>query len=95
MKSCLKLLTVLKPWTNEENISREWSLECFVATHFENLERGSKGMAITVAYTMKRMIKNHALFRQFSTCVQHASATVICIDTNEFLTLTKQKKFKF
>ena len=40
------------------------------------------------------MIKNQALFRQFSTRVQLASTNVICIDTNEVLTPTKQKKFK-
>ncbi|KAL4322004.1 hypothetical protein AHAS_Ahas14G0167100 [Arachis hypogaea] len=51
-------------------------------------------VAITVSYAVKRMLKNQALFRQFSACVQLASTTVICTDTNEILTPVKQNKFK-
>ncbi|KAK7344607.1 hypothetical protein VNO77_14400 [Canavalia gladiata] len=52
-------------------------------------------VAIEVAYTMKGMIKNRALFRQFSTCVQLASTSIICIDIADIVTDRDKMKLEF
>ncbi|XP_072979429.1 calcium-transporting ATPase 7, plasma membrane-type-like [Typha angustifolia] len=52
-------------------------------------------VTLTLAFSMKRMIKEHALVRRLSTCETMGSVTTICTDKTGTLTLNQMKVTKF
>lgn len=52
-------------------------------------------VTLTLAYSMKRMMKDHAMVRNLSACETMGSATVICTDKTGTLTLNQMKVTKF
>ncbi|KAL6217453.1 hypothetical protein ACLB2K_010670 [Fragaria x ananassa] len=52
-------------------------------------------VTLTLAYSMKRMMKDQAMVRKLSACETMGSATVICTDKTGTLTLNQMKVTKF
>ncbi|GLT64889.1 hypothetical protein SLA2020_373530 [Shorea laevis] len=52
-------------------------------------------VTLTLAYSMKRMMADHAMVRKLSACETMGSATVICTDKTGTLTLNQMKVTKF
>ncbi|CAM8886742.1 unnamed protein product [Rhodiola kirilowii] len=52
-------------------------------------------VTLTLAYSMKRMMTDHAMVRNLSACETMGSATVICTDKTGTLTLNQMKVTKF
>ncbi|KAK0607749.1 hypothetical protein LWI29_019929 [Acer saccharum] len=52
-------------------------------------------VTLTLAYSMKRMMGDHALVRKLSACETMGSATTICTDKTGTLTLNQMKVTKF
>ncbi|KAK0608067.1 hypothetical protein LWI29_025086 [Acer saccharum] len=52
-------------------------------------------VTLTLAYSMKRMMANHAMVRKLSACETMGSATTICTDKTGTLTLNQMKVTKF
>ncbi|KAF3943318.1 hypothetical protein CMV_030111 [Castanea mollissima] len=52
-------------------------------------------VTLTLAYSMKRMMADHAMVRKLSACETMGSATTICTDKTGTLTLNKMKVTKF
>ncbi|KAK0607748.1 hypothetical protein LWI29_019894 [Acer saccharum] len=55
----------------------------------------SLAITLTLAYSMKRMMGDHAMVRKPSACETMASATTICTDKTGTLTLNQMKVTKF
>ncbi|OMO96364.1 Cation-transporting P-type ATPase [Corchorus olitorius] len=52
-------------------------------------------VTLTLAYSMKRMMRDHAMVRKLSACETMGSATVICTDKTGTLTLNEMKVTEF
>uniref|UniRef100_A0A2N9G7S5 Calcium-transporting ATPase n=1 Tax=Fagus sylvatica TaxID=28930 RepID=A0A2N9G7S5_FAGSY len=52
-------------------------------------------VTLTLAYSMKRMMADHAMVRKLSACETMGSATIICTDKTGTLTLNQMKVTKF
>ncbi|XP_058748721.1 calcium-transporting ATPase 12, plasma membrane-type-like [Vicia villosa] len=52
-------------------------------------------VTLTLAYSMKRMMADHAMVRKLSACETMGSATVICTDKTGTLTLNQMRVTKF
>ncbi|ESR45363.1 hypothetical protein CICLE_v10003452mg, partial [Citrus x clementina] len=52
-------------------------------------------VTVTIAYSMKRLMIDHAMVRKLSACETMGSATVICTDKTGTLTLNQMKVAKF
>ncbi|XP_022760199.1 putative calcium-transporting ATPase 13, plasma membrane-type [Durio zibethinus] len=52
-------------------------------------------VTLTLAYSMKRMMADHAMVRKLSACETMGSATTICTDKTGTLTLNRMKLTKF
>uniref|UniRef100_A0A5B6Z008 Calcium-transporting ATPase n=1 Tax=Davidia involucrata TaxID=16924 RepID=A0A5B6Z008_DAVIN len=52
-------------------------------------------VTLTLAYSMKRMMADHAMVRKLSACETMGSATVICTDKTGTLTMNQMKVTKF
>uniref|UniRef100_A0A6N2L9Y4 Cation-transporting P-type ATPase N-terminal domain-containing protein n=1 Tax=Salix viminalis TaxID=40686 RepID=A0A6N2L9Y4_SALVM len=52
-------------------------------------------VTLTLAYSMKRMMKDNAMVRKLSACVTMGSATTICTDKTGTLTLNQMKVTEF
>ncbi|KAG5244973.1 calcium-transporting ATPase 12, plasma membrane-type [Salix suchowensis] len=52
-------------------------------------------VSLTLAYSMKRMMKDNAMVRELSACVTMSSATTICTDKTGTLTLNQMKVTEF
>ncbi|KAG5244989.1 calcium-transporting ATPase 12, plasma membrane-type [Salix suchowensis] len=52
-------------------------------------------VSLTLAYSMKRMMKDNAMVRKLSACVTMSSATTICTDKTGTLTLNQMKVTEF
>ncbi|RVX20504.1 Calcium-transporting ATPase 12, plasma membrane-type [Vitis vinifera] len=52
-------------------------------------------VTLTLAYSMKRMMADHAMVRKLSACETMGSATIICTDKTGTLTMNQMKVTKF
>ncbi|XWS57675.1 hypothetical protein CRYUN_Cryun09bG0193800 [Craigia yunnanensis] len=52
-------------------------------------------VTLTLAYSMKRMMRDHAMVRKLSACETMGSATIICTDKTGTLTLNEMKVTEF
>ncbi|XP_022743353.1 calcium-transporting ATPase 12, plasma membrane-type-like [Durio zibethinus] len=52
-------------------------------------------VTLTLAYSMKRMMRDHAMVRKLSACETMGSATIICTDKTGTLTLNEMKVIEF
>ncbi|XP_044480622.1 calcium-transporting ATPase 12, plasma membrane-type-like [Mangifera indica] len=52
-------------------------------------------VTLTLAFSMKRMMKDHAMVRRLSACETMGSATIICTDKTGTLTLNQMKVTEF
>ena len=55
----------------------------------------SLAITLTLAYSMKRMMADHAMVRKLSACETMGSATVICIDKTRTLMLNQMRVTSF